>query len=40
VNIRNFAGELKRWNVYKVAVAHGVVAWRSVLTALSAVGPH
>jgi TolB-like protein len=27
VNLRNFFGELKRRNVYKVAVAYAVVAW-------------
>jgi TolB-like protein/Tfp pilus assembly protein PilF len=27
VNLRNFVGELKRRNVYKVAIAYGVVAW-------------
>jgi TolB-like protein/Flp pilus assembly protein TadD len=27
VNARNFFGELKRRNVYKVAIAYGVVAW-------------
>jgi hypothetical protein len=27
VNPKNFFGELKRRNVYKVAVAYGVVAW-------------
>jgi TolB-like protein/Tfp pilus assembly protein PilF len=27
VNLRNFVGELKRRNVYKVAIAYAVVAW-------------
>jgi TolB-like protein len=27
VNLRSFVGELKRRNVYKVAIAYGVVAW-------------
>src|ERR1043165_4755533 len=27
MNLRNFVAELKRRNVYKVAVAYGVVAW-------------
>jgi hypothetical protein len=40
VNVANpaatFFAELKQRNVYKVAVAYGVVAWRLVLTALSA----
>jgi len=27
VNLRNFVSELKRRNVYKVAIAYGVVAW-------------
>src|SRR5439155_18261212 len=27
MNLRNFFGELKRRNVYKVAIAYGVVAW-------------
>jgi hypothetical protein len=27
VNLRNFFSELKRRNVYKVAIAYGVVAW-------------
>ena len=27
VNPKNFFGELKRRNVYKVAIAYGVVAW-------------
>jgi len=40
IKIDNFFGELKRRNVYKVAIAYGVVAWLLVLTALSVVGPH
>jgi hypothetical protein len=40
MNVRTFFTELKHRNVYKVVVAYGVVAWRLVLTALSAVGPH
>jgi hypothetical protein len=27
MNLKNFFGELKRRNVYKVAIAYGVVAW-------------
>jgi len=27
VKLRNFLAELKRRNVYKVAIAYGVVAW-------------
>jgi adenylate cyclase len=27
VNVKNFFAELKRRNVYKVAIAYGVVAW-------------
>jgi adenylate cyclase len=27
VNLRNFVGELKRRNVYKVAIAYAVIAW-------------
>src|SRR5215469_1132250 len=27
MNLRNFFAELKRRNVYKVAIAYGVVAW-------------
>jgi hypothetical protein len=27
MNLRNFFAELKRRNVYKVALAYGVVAW-------------
>jgi len=27
VNLKNFFAELKRRNVYKVAIAYGVVAW-------------
>jgi hypothetical protein len=27
VNLRNFFGELKRRNVYKVAIAYAVIAW-------------
>src|SRR6266705_2359593 len=27
MNVRNFLTELKRRNVYKVAIAYGVVAW-------------
>jgi hypothetical protein len=27
MNARNFFAELKRRNVYKVAIAYGVVAW-------------
>jgi hypothetical protein len=27
VNAKNFFAELKRRNVYKVAIAYGVVAW-------------
>jgi hypothetical protein len=27
MNLRNFFSELKRRNVYKVAIAYGVVAW-------------
>ena len=27
MNLRSFFGELKRRNVYKVAIAYGVVAW-------------
>jgi len=27
VNLRNFVSELKRRNVYKVAIAYAVVAW-------------
>jgi hypothetical protein len=27
VNLRNFFAELKRRNVYKVAIAYGAVAW-------------
>jgi hypothetical protein len=27
VNLPNFFAELKRRNVYKVAIAYGVVAW-------------
>jgi hypothetical protein len=27
VNLRSFLAELKRRNVYKVAIAYGVVAW-------------
>jgi hypothetical protein len=27
LNLRNFLAELKRRNVYKVAIAYGVVAW-------------
>jgi TolB-like protein len=27
VNLRNFVGELKRRNVYKVAIAYAIVAW-------------
>jgi hypothetical protein len=27
MNLRNFFEELKRRNVYKVAIAYGVVAW-------------
>jgi hypothetical protein len=27
VNLKNFVGELKRRNVYKVAIAYAVVAW-------------
>ena len=27
MNLRNFSSELKRRNVYKVAVAYAVVAW-------------
>jgi hypothetical protein len=27
VNLRNFFAELKRRNVYKVAIAYGVVGW-------------
>src|SRR5689334_1868406 len=27
MNVRNFLSELKRRNVYKVAVAYGVVSW-------------
>jgi adenylate cyclase len=27
VNLTNFFSELKRRNVYKVAIAYGVVAW-------------
>jgi hypothetical protein len=30
MNPRNFFGELKRRNVYKVAIAYGVVAWLPV----------
>jgi hypothetical protein len=27
MNLKNFFAELKRRNVYKVAIAYGVVAW-------------
>jgi len=27
MNLKNFFAELKRRNVYKVAIAYGIVAW-------------
>jgi hypothetical protein len=33
VNPRNFFAELERRNVYKVAVAYAVVAWRLIQAA-------
>src|SRR5437763_10190878 len=33
MNVRNFLAELKRRNVYKVAVAYAVVSWLSIQAA-------
>jgi len=40
MNPKNFFGELKRRNVYKVAIAYGVVAWLLMQIATQSVDTH
>ena len=39
MNLRNFFAELKRRNVYKVAVAYAVVSWLLIQAAIAVLFP-